>query len=174
VKRVTMASGILLGAGFFLTAHANSLMKGKCHLAYWLVQFVGQRTIKQTPCINRSQCELRNDLRYPAWRRLFPHCPCQQPDDAVAERWPAGRSGGQEDNASPRLNRPKENATWLTGSSSLLARELLNKLTRHHGLRYPAWRRLFPHCPCQQPDDAVAERWPAGRSVFSSPTVANR
>lgn len=26
VKRVTMASGILLGAGFFLTAHANSLM----------------------------------------------------------------------------------------------------------------------------------------------------
>ena len=26
VKRVTMASGILLGVGFFLTAHANSLM----------------------------------------------------------------------------------------------------------------------------------------------------
>lgn len=26
VKRVTMASGILLGLGFFLTAHSNSLM----------------------------------------------------------------------------------------------------------------------------------------------------
>jgi hypothetical protein len=33
-----------------------------------------------------------------------------------------------EESARPRLNRPNENATWLTGSSSLAESELLNKL----------------------------------------------
>ena len=35
VKRVTMASGVSLGLGFFLTAHSNSLMMLWLSAAFW-------------------------------------------------------------------------------------------------------------------------------------------